>query len=339
MRTLNLLPTFAIFAICSTQHAAAQVADEMTKSSLADKPLMHDPSSIVPAGDRYWCFSTGTGVQTLSSADLTHWHMGPPLFETPPQWVDDVVINHRGHFWAPEVILWRGRYLVYYSVSAFGKRTSAIALASSPTLDPNSPDYSWTDHGVVVQTDEADDFNAIDPSVIATPNGELWLAFGSFWSGIKLVQLDPQSGLRQHPDSPMYSLAKKKEIEAPAIIHHDGYYYLFVNWGYCCRGARSTYNIRVGRSQLITGPYFDRDGVALRDGGGTLVLKSQGAAVGPGHASIFEENGELLFTYHYYDAENRGRPQLGINRMRWDSRGWPKVEPELAYSGTVVVGK
>ena len=108
-----------------------------------------------------------------------------------------------------------------------------------------------------------------------------------------------------------------------------------MNWGTCCRGVRSTYNIRVGRSDAITGPYRDRDGVDLLDGGGTLVLDTQDAAIGPGHAAFLEKDGELLMSYHYYDANKRGLPQLGINRVNWDDSGWPVVEPAMAFAGTI----
>jgi arabinan endo-1,5-alpha-L-arabinosidase len=134
----------------------------------------------------------------------------------------------------------------------------------------------------------------------------------------------------------MYSLAKKEQIEAASIYFHDGYYYLFVNWGHCCRGVRSTYNIRVGRSHEITGPYLDRDGVDLMAGGGTLVLDTVGSAIGPGHAGFFEHDGQLLFSYHFYNAEKRGRPEMGINRLTWDERGWPQVEPGMVFTGSVV---
>jgi arabinan endo-1,5-alpha-L-arabinosidase len=275
------------------------------------------------------------GVQSLVSSDLTDWRIGPPLFPNPASWVNDVVPGQRGHYWAPDVIRLGNRYWVYYSVSAFGKRTSAIALASSPTLDPESPTCKWIDHGIVVQTNESSDHNAIDPCVFLAPDGKLWMTYGSFWSGIKLVELDPKSGKRIASDSPLYSLAHKAEIEAPALYFHDGQYYLFVNWGHCCRGVRSTYNIRVGRSKSITGPYMDREGVDLLDGGGTLVLETQDFAIGPGHAAFLTKGNELLMSYHFYDGRKRGVPQMGINRVTWDAEGWPVVEPTMAFAGTI----
>jgi arabinan endo-1,5-alpha-L-arabinosidase len=298
---------------------------------------IHDPSTILHRDGRYWMFSTGVGVQSLSSPDLKQWRIEPPVFDEPPAWVKEVVPTQRGHFWAPDLMEWRGRYLLYYSVSAFGKRTSAIALATSPTLNPNAEHYGWKDEAVVIQTSEADDFNAIDPAVIATPEGELWMAFGSFWSGIKLIQLDPETGKRMSPESPIHSVAWKDEIEAPAIYFHEGSYYLFVNWGRCCRGVRSTYNIRAGRSREITGPYVDRDGVNMLKGGGTLVLDTRGAAIGPGHAGFFERDGKLMLSYHYYDGERRGQAVLGINELRWDEAGWPVATDGIALTGRIAI--
>lgn len=300
---------------------------------------VHDPSTILYRDGRYWCFSTGNGVQAMSSPDLENWTLLPPVLDEPPGWVQGVAPGNRGHFWAPDVIELDGRFLVYYSASVFGKRTSAIALATSPSLDPQADDYGWTEQGVVIQTDGSNDYNAIDPSVIATPDGKLWMAFGSYWSGIKLIELDPTTGKRIAPDSPVHSIASKREIEAATLHHRDGYYYLLVNWGVCCRGVDSTYEIRVGRSRDVTGPYVDRDGVDLREGGGTLVLGTRGTAIGPGHAGVFEREGQSMLSYHFYDGEQRGRPRMGISRLNWDDEGWPRVEGEMAISGTPNVGE
>src|SRR5688500_15544674 len=117
-------------------------------------PAVHDPSTIVKHKGEYWTFTTGRGVSSLRSKDLIQWEPGPAVFPEPPKWITDVVPTQRGHFWAPDVIHHDGRYLLYYSVSAFGKRTSAIALASTPTLKPDDREYRWKDHGIVIQTDE-----------------------------------------------------------------------------------------------------------------------------------------------------------------------------------------
>jgi len=253
------------------------------------------------------------------------WERGPAVFSGPPPWITDVVPEHRGYFWAPDVIRAGDRWLVYYSVSTFGKQTSAITLASNPTLDPASQDYRWTDHGIVVRTDESSDHNAIDPGLVRGDGGTLWITFGSFWSGIKLVQLDPSDGLRIASDSPIRSLANEEQIEAAAIHKHGDFYYLFVNWGWCCRGLRSTYEIRVGRACTITGPYLDRDGKDLLTGGGSPLLATEGRFIGPGHAGLLEEGGRTLMSYHFYDAEANGRPRLAVRPLEWTDNGWPRV--------------
>jgi arabinan endo-1,5-alpha-L-arabinosidase len=295
---------------------------------VAGERPVHDPSTIVKHKGEYWAFATGRGVSTLRSKDLVTWTSGPPVFAAPPKWVADVVPGNRGHFWAPDVIRRGDRYLLYYSVSTFGKNTSAIALASNPTLDPADKAYKWTDHGVVVRTEAKDDHNAIDPCVVAGPDDSLWMAYGSFWSGIKLVQLDPKTGLRLAPDSPVHALANKEQIEAVALYRHGEYFYQFVNWGWCCRGVKSTYNIRVGRSKEITGPYLDKDGADLRKGGGTLVLETDGRFIGPGHPGVIKDGDRHLLSYHFYDKDQNGRSRLAIRALEWDKDGWPRVVGE-----------
>jgi arabinan endo-1,5-alpha-L-arabinosidase len=287
---------------------------------------VHDPSTIVKCEGEYWVFYTGPGLPSYHSKDLMKWEPGPPVFTNTPGWVDRAVPEHRGdHFWAPDVIHVPGRYLLYYSVSTLGKKVSAIGLATTPTLDPDDPAFGWADQGLVVQSTATNDFNTIDPAVSRDAGGKMWLSFGSYWSGIKLIQLNPETGKRISPDSPMYSLAHSGSIEASYIFHHGPYYYLFVNWGSCCRGTNSTYNIRVGRSKEITGPYLDRSGVNMLDGGGSLFLGSQKAFVGPGHAGILSDAGTNWFSCHFYDGTRGGIPTLAILPMRWTTDGWPEI--------------
>jgi arabinan endo-1,5-alpha-L-arabinosidase len=323
----------SLFAAASFWTAPA-IADE-TRSAADQAVLerngkrearMHDPSTIVRFQEEYWLFSTGMGVSSWRSKDLIGWERGPRVFPTMPEWVREVVPDQRGHFWAPDIIYHEGRYLLFYSVSKFGVNTSAIGLATNSTLDPSAPEYLWMDEGIVVQSRRQDNFNAIDPAVIKTPEGQLWLSFGSFWSGIKLVELDAATGKRIAPDSPMHTLAYAKAIEAPFIFRHGGYYHLFVNWDFCCRGVESTYNIRIGRSREITGPYLDRGGKDMALGGGALLVEKDGAFIGPGHAGIIEADGAFWFSCHFYDGTQRGAATLAIRALRWDADGWPMLD-------------
>lgn len=182
-----------------------------------------DPSSLVKCKEEYWVFYTGRGVPSYRSKDLVKWERGPAVFKAAPEWIAGVVPENRNlQYWAPDIIKLGDRYLLYYSVSSFGKMTSAIGLATNATLDPDDPAYHWTDQGCVVRTQEGDGYNAIDPSVFHDRDGSLWLTFGSYWTGIKLIRLDPQTGKRLAPDKlDMYfwtaaSLAEIGRSQLPA---------------------------------------------------------------------------------------------------------------------------
>ncbi len=263
---------------------------------------IHDPSTIIKCKDRYYLYGTGRGILSKSSADGIVWMDGPAVFATPPAWVKDAAPGFNGDFWAPDIVHLNGRYCLYYSVSSWGSQQSAIGLATNPTLDPADPAYQWTDEGIVIQSEIGSPYNTIDPAVAFDAAGNPWLVFGSYWTGIYLIQLDPVTGRRSPTHPTATQLAYRNAIEAACLFRRGAYYYLFVNWGSCCSGVNSTYNIRVGRSLNITGPYRDRNGVDMRSGGGTLFTEASGKFTGPGHPAVFEENGQLWISYHYYDA-------------------------------------
>jgi arabinan endo-1,5-alpha-L-arabinosidase len=301
-----------------------------------------DPSSIMPCKDEYWVFYTGRGVPSYHSKDLVKWERGPAVFKSPPEWIAKIVPANRNMvYWAPDIIKLGDRYLLYYSVSSFGKMTSAIGLATNPTLDPADPAFHWTDQGFVVRTQEGqagEAYNAIDPAVFRDRDGSPWLTFGSYWTGIKLIQLDPKTGLRAAPDSKIFSLAYNDSIEASYLCRHDEYYYLFVNWGSCCQGPKSTYNIRIGRSKTITGPYLDKAGVGmLKKGGSVFLATTNGPLIGPGHAGTLNAQGKTWFTSDFEgDLRMNGRATLAIMPLRWNADGWPEATVNDVKSGPPV---
>ena len=282
----------------------------------------HDPSTIVRDGDRYYSYGTGRGIRTKSSPDLIHWESGAPVFRQTPAWTYQVTPTFDGGCWAPDLIHVNGKFYLYYSVSGWGKRTSAIGLATNPTLDAAATNYLWTDAGPVIASTNGGPFNTIDPSVMQDADGKLWLAFGSYWQGIYLTELNPQTGKRMSEDSPLFHLAWNDSIEAACLTRHEHFYYLFVNWGQCCKGTNSTYEVRVGRASQVTGPYLDREGKSLAIGGGTPFLQSSGQFIGPGHIGILRANGTDWFSYHYYDGATQGRSRLALGKLRWRN-GWP----------------
>jgi arabinan endo-1,5-alpha-L-arabinosidase len=288
---------------------------------------IHDPV-LAKEGATYYVFSTGSRLIIICSPDLVTWEWCGRIFERNPAWVNEAVPGV-GDLWAPDIAFFAGKWHLYYAASTFGSNRSVIGLATNVTLDQDSPDYAWVDEGLVIASQPGDNWNAIDANVAFDEKGQPWLAFGSYWSGIKLRKLDPVTGKLATDDETLYPLAQRftadGSIEGAFIVRRGEYFYLFVSFDYCCRGVESTYNVRVGRAKQISGPYVDRDGQAMREGGGTLILSAYDRWRGPGHNGIFVENATYWIVYHAYDAKQVGIPKLRIESLNWDTEGWPSV--------------
>lgn len=322
-------------AACLLGGAAQGAAGQARRAAAPAGPRgdvrhVHDPT-VIREGKTYYLFSTRAGLAVRCSEDLAEWRLCGDVFGHLPQWAVEDVPGLRG-LWAPDISFFNGRYHLYYSASTFGSNRSSIGLATNRTLDPASPLYRWEDQGKVIGSTRTDDWNAIDPHLALDEEGRPWLSFGSFWGGIKMRRIDPSTGKLSAADETLYALAERPRtaelpgaVEAPVIIRRGGFYYLFVSFDFCCRGARSTYHVRVGRARRITGPYADRDGKLLTEGGGTVVVEGAGRWRGPGHCAVLQERGREWLVYHAYDAEWHGVPTLRVAPLRWDAGGWPKL--------------
>ena len=311
--------------------AHASVGGTAGVGRIADDPIAHDPS-VVRAGGYYYSFITGdiatrTYLPMRRSRDLVHWSSLGPVFTSAPAWVTQELGVTPGDFWAPDISYFSGEYRLYYAASSFGTNNSVIGLATNRTLDPDSPDYEWVDRGMVLRSTTADNFNAIDPDVIVDAAGQPWLAFGSFWDGIKMRRLDPGTGLAGDPA--LYSLASRggASIEGASIVRRGGFYYLFASLDYCCRGVDSDYRVVVGRSASVTGPYVDRAGVPMLTGGGTELLRGYNEFRGPGGGDVSGN----FYVHHYYDLYDNGLPKLSVRPIVW-SLGWPTLGDPLSGS-------
>lgn len=307
-----------------------------TSFALKGNDNSHDPSALVKDGSTYWMFTTGQGIYAAYSTDLIRWTSGPRTvfpIGTWPSWINNYVPNFAGDFWAPDCIYMNGRYYLYYSCSTFGSSTSAIGVASSPTLDQNSSNYVWTDHGMVVSSNSSSQINAIDPALFRDTDGRVYMSYGSFSNGIGIIEINPSTGkVRSGATLRKVAGGNGSDWEAPYLIKEGSYYYLFVNRGFCCRGVNSTYRIVVGRSSSPTGPFVDRSGVNLNNNGGTEVLRTSGRYIGPGHFGLLRENGSNFVSIHYYDGNDNGNPKLDIINMGF-SGGWPFLTRDWIASG------
>lgn len=292
--------------------------------TLTSSRNIHDPA-VIREGDTYYLFATGNGVPIHCSDDLKVWDLCSAVFFAEPDWLAESVPGVTS-LWAPDISYRDGLYYLYYAASTFGNNRSVIGLATNTTLEPGSPDYRWVDRGPVLASSPEDDYNAIDPNAVTDAEGRVWLAFGSYWTGIKLSELDPKTG-KPLGGAPLHALATRPDapyaVEAPFIVHHGSYYYLFVSYDRCCAGVESTYNVRVGRTKAITGPYVDQAGVPLLEGGGAVLLEGVGRWHGPGHNAVLQEASGDKILYHAYDAEFAGVPTLRVKPLRWRADGWP----------------
>ena len=323
--------------LCLPPPAQAQLTGELGA---------HDPSAVLKDGSTYTYFATGPGIISRSSSDLTAWTAGSPVFTTPPTWTTQAVPEFDGLFWAPDIAYFNGLYHLYYSVSTWQSIDSAIGVATSPSL----VNATWTDRGKVVQSDaswntgpntDTTAFNAIDPSVLVDGN-RVWMTWGSYSSGIMVTELDPTTGkllggsLGAMVANNSGSRGWGSSIEASSLLKEDDFYYLFVNYGGCCSGVDSTYDIRVGRGTSPNGPFFDQNGVDMRDGGGTIFLDDNGREIGPGHFELLVDGGQEYFSYHYYNGDVMGAPSFGLRKLYWTETGWPSLaEVSTDWKGTL----
>ncbi len=307
--------------------------------SQAAQVSVHDPV-MAKEGNTYYLFSTGPGITFYSSSNMKDWQPEGRIFAVEPSWARAVAPGFNDHIWAPDIQFHHGKYYLYYSVSGFGKNASGIGVTINKTLNPRSPDYRWEDQGLVLQSVPGRDaWNAIDPNIITDSKGAGWMSFGSFWSGIKLVKLNdnwtqlaqPQEwralAQRARPALSSDETAGPAEIEAPFIYKKGEYYYLFVSWGLCCRGAASTYHLAVGRAKEVSGPYLDKSGTDMAQGGGSILLMGNKAWKGVGHNSAYQFEGKDYLVLHAYETADKYLQKLKIMEMQWDKEQWPMVDP------------
>ena len=271
-------------------------------------PYIHDPSTLAECDGKWYTFGTGGGG--IISADGWNWNSGA---------------DRPGGGAAPDMLKIGDRYLCIYGATGGGLgggHAGRILTMWNKTLDPKSPDFKWSEAVEVCFSDGMEDQDAIDPGLLLDPTtGRLWASYGTYFGTIRLIELDPKTGFRVKGN-------KEKDIaidcEATDLIYRDGWYYLLGTHGTCCDGVNSTYNIVVGRSRKVTGPYLDNVGRDMYHGGGKMVIAAGDRVCGPGHfgRTIIDEGVEIMSCHYEADFDQGGSSVLGIRPLLWKN-DWP----------------
>ncbi len=313
----------AILFSCSEQKIDDELLLEENEEcasfwSLSGNIISHDPCLTKEPNSLWWAFMTGSGIGVKYSSDGYTWTQGTQVFGSELSWWRTYVPNMgRNDVWAPDCIRFNNRVYLYYCVSEFGSNTSAIGLASCSSILTGD----WRDDGLVLRTSSGVNAgNALDPNICIDASGNPWMVYGSWFDGIKVVRLSSSS---MKPTGSHYAIARKSGgIENPCIVYNNGYYYLFVSIGVCCNGVSSTYKIAYGRSTSITGPYYDKSGTSMLNGGCTVLDAGNNRWVGPGAQDVYKRNGNYIMIRHAYDATDNGTPKMLMSDLYF-SNGWP----------------
>jgi len=340
---LTLLTFFSLNTFAQTEEVNEKV--RKVKSAAAKyhnpvfEPILADPT-VVKADDG-WFYAYGTQdnwgdgnpahlVAVVRSKNLVNWTYMHDAFLTKPKW------KEKGGIWAPEVVKVNGQYFMYYAFSTWGDPNPGIGLAVA-----EKPAGPFTDMGKLFLSDEVSVPNAIDPFYIED-QGRKYLFWGSFsdapTQGTYGAMLSDDG--KSVPDLTKKIKVAAGDFEAVMIHKKDGFYYFFGSKENCCEGAVSRYQVRVGKSKNLFGPYLDKNGKDLKErGAGTVFVHRTEKIAGPGHNSrlITDDDGNDWVLYHAIDV-NQPKVSTGANRrflmldkVIWKD-GWPEIlnaEPSM----------
>lgn len=304
---------------------ATPLPDYIESGGLKGALGVHDPV-MIKGGDTYYVFGTFTGIKT--SKDMITWKNAGAVFGDNVKldwWSSD--IPQGAQIWAPDISYRDGKYWMYYAVSAWMNFNSSIGLATNTTLDPNDPAYKWEDQGQVISfKNGGEGVNVIDPNVFVDKDGKVYLLYGSFKAGLRMVELDRKTG-KLLSETPKLTVLTKSLGEGVFLIKDPQYYYIFASRGICCQGANSTYQIVIGRSKNIAGPYLTKEGGSWVDDKYSVLLAGDENEPGRGHNGIFSEGDTTYLVYHAYTKAFNYHSLLNIKPLYMDADGWPTVEP------------
>ena len=302
-------------------------ASQDTLNPLKGDIRVHDPV-MIKEKDTYYVFFTGFGISVKTSKDRITWTRDSSAFPRNdlPAWLAKDIPEQKGHLWAPDIHYRDGRYHLYYSVSAWMNFNSSIGYATNTTLDRSASRYKWVDQGQIISfKNGGEGVNVIDPNVFVDKDGRVWLIYGSYKAGLRMVELDRETG-KLKTETPELTTLTTSLGEGTFIIKGPEYYYIFASRGRCCAGLQSTYQIVMGRAKNIQGPYLNKEGESWVNNKYSLFLAGDSTAPGKGHNGFFTERDTTFIVYHAYTRAANGASLLNIKPLYVDGDGWPTME-------------
>ncbi|WP_342645682.1 arabinan endo-1,5-alpha-L-arabinosidase [Mucilaginibacter sp. CSA2-8R] len=322
---MSYLKSYHYLLICSLFWLIGVRASAQEKTSILKGDLrVHDPV-MIKQGDTYYIFSTGKGIPIKTSKDKITWKNSGTVFTNPLPWFKTDIPEQDGSLWAPDIHYRDGKFHLYYSVSAWMNFNSSIGYATNTTLNTDDPAYKWIDEGQVIGfKNGGKGVNVIDPNVVVEKNGKVWLLYGSYKAGLRLVELDKKTG-KLKSDNPELITITPSLGEGSYIIKGPEYYYIFASRGICCKGIQSTYQVVMGRAKNIKGPYLNKQGESWLNDKYTVFLEGNYEEPGRGHNGFFTERDTTFIVYHAYTRSANGASLLNIKPVYVDADGWPAV--------------
>ena len=308
--------SFLVSIVCLTGYSQEIKLVEKYFNPVVRKS-MADPAVIRSQDGWFYVYSTARLTSIMKSRNLVDWVSVGNAFtpETRPDFEKDAGL------WAPDIEYINGKYVLYYTLSRqMGWLTNGIGVAVS-----DSPEGPFKDLGELLRADKIGVVNSIDQCYVED-SGKKYLFWGSL-NGIFAIELsDDGLSLKEGAEKIMVA----GDIYEGTMIHKRGrYYYFFASIGTCCEGVTSTYQLVVGRSESLLGPYFDKSGNNMLDNGFSIVINHNERFTGTGHCSniVQDDDGNDWLLYHAFDnTDANGGRKLMLDQIRWDRAGWPSVK-------------
>ncbi len=327
--TMICLCTSWMATVLQGQGGRAALPDTLPNNPLKGDIRVHDPV-MIKEKDTYYIFHTGRGISVKTSTDKITWKKAGSIFKPGqfPAWHKQDIPEQDGSLWAPDIHFDKGVYWLYYSVSAWMNFNSSIGLVTNTTLDSTSPDYKWVDRGQVIGfKNGGEKVNVIDPNIYMDKSGRKWLLYGSYQAGLRMVELNPKTGMLLEDTNPKLIALTTSLGEGVFLLKDADYYYIFASRGRCCAGKESTYQIVMGRSESIEGPYLTKDNKSWQENNYSLLLAGDSTEPGRGHNGFFTEGDTTFIVYHAYTMAANGTSLLNIKPLYMDADGWPSITP------------